>query len=238
MLEQLSPWVSENLFLNTTGILLSLVALETVLSADNAIALAALVQHLPEEKHQKQALNWGLGGAFILRITLIILGTWIVQFWQFQLAGALYLLWLTGKYFWERLSDEQEDSMIINSFNDKTTPITFDWQIIPLIAVTDLAFSLDSVTTAIALSDQTWLILIGGMIGVIALRFLAEIFVQWLNQFTYLQDAAYLTIFWVGIRLLFKALLPNYVPPEWMVLSVIIVLFFWGFSKRELSESP
>jgi predicted tellurium resistance membrane protein TerC len=76
------------------------------------------------------------------------------------------------------------------------------------------------------------------MIGVIALRFLAEIFVQWLNQFTYLQDAAYLTIFWVGIRLLFKALLPNYVPPEWMVLSVIIVLFFWGFSKRELSESP
>jgi predicted tellurium resistance membrane protein TerC len=91
--------------------------------------------------------------------------------------------------------------MIINSFNDKTTPITFDWQIIPLIAVTDLAFSLDSVTTVIALSDQTWLILIGGMIGVIALRFLAEIFVQWLNQFTYLQDAAYLTIFWVGIRL-------------------------------------
>jgi predicted tellurium resistance membrane protein TerC len=154
------------------------------------------------------------------------------------LAGALYLLWLTAKYFWERLSDEQEDSMIINSFNDKTTPITFDWQIIPLIAVTDLAFSLDSVTTAIALSDQTWLILIGGMIGVIALRFLAEIFVQWLNQFTYLQDAAYLTIFWVGIRLLFKALLPDYVPPEWMVLSVIIVLFFWGFSKRELSESP
>jgi hypothetical protein len=72
MLEQLSPWVSENLFLNTTGVLLSLVALETVLSADNAIALAALVQHLPEEKHQKQALNWGLGGAFILRFTLII----------------------------------------------------------------------------------------------------------------------------------------------------------------------
>lgn len=228
MLAQISQLVSENIFLNTLGILCCLVALETVLSADNAVALAALVQHLPEEKHQKRALNWGLGGAFILRITLIILATWVIQFWQFQLAGALYLLGLTGKYFWARWSDNEAETP------PSLLPVqgNFFWQVVPFIAVTDLAFSLDSVTTAIALSNELWLVLTGGIIGVIALRFLAELFITWLNKFTYLQDAAYLTIFWVGVRLFLKALMPSYVPPEWMVLSVIIVLFAWGFSKR------
>lgn len=78
-----------NLIPDTIGVLLSLVALETILSADNAVALAALVQHLPEETHQKRLLNWGLGGAFLLRTLLILMATWIVQFWQFQVVGAL-----------------------------------------------------------------------------------------------------------------------------------------------------
>ncbi|BFM40429.1 hypothetical protein [Synechocystis sp. LKSZ1] len=225
--------LNSNLVPNTIGVLLSLVALETILSADNAVALAALVQHLPEEKYQKRVLNWGLGGAFLLRILLILMATWIVQFWQFQVVGALYLLGLTGKYFWQRLAGEAEPEDEMLTVQE---PRSSYWQIIPLIAVTDLVFSLDSVTTAIAISDQTWLVLMGGLVGVIALRFLAELFIEWLNRFTYLQDAAYLTIFWVGVRLLSKALLPSYVPPEWLVLSVIVLLFIWGFSKQENSS--
>jgi predicted tellurium resistance membrane protein TerC len=111
------------------------------------------------------------------------------------------------------------------------------WQIVPLIAVTDLAFSLDSVTTAVALSSQVWLVLTGGIIGVIALRFLAGLFVQWLNTYVYHQDAAYLTILGVGTRLMCKALFPDYVPPEWAVLMFIGVLFTWGFSKRVLPNT-
>ena len=218
-----------NLIPDTIGVLLSLVALETILSADNAVALAALVQHLPEETHQKRLLNWGLGGAFLLRTLLILMATWIVQFWQFQVVGALYLLGLTGKYFWQRLGGEVAPAGPMITIQQQGASY---WQVIPLIAVTDLVFSLDSVTTAVAISDQTWLVLAGGLIGVVALRFLAELFIEWLNHFTYLQDAAYLTIFWVGIRLLLKALLPDFVPPEWVVLSVIIALFCWGFSRQ------
>lgn len=234
MLEQFIQPIGNDFLLNTLGILICLIALETVLSADNAVALAALVQHLPEEKHQKIALNWGLVGAFILRIILIIISTWVVQFWQFQLIGALYLLWLTAKYFYLRLFENNEEEEI--KPNLIPTEGNFFWQIIPFIAVTDLAFSLDSVTTAIALDNDLWLVLTGGLIGIIALRFLAALFIEWLNKFTYLQDAAYLTIFWVGIRLFLKALLPDYVPPEWLVLSVIVILFSWGFSKRDNLE--
>jgi predicted tellurium resistance membrane protein TerC len=94
MLDQLAGYAGEGFSLNTLGVLLALVALETSLSADNAVALATLVQHMEDREHQRRALNWGLVGAFLLRITLLLTATWVIQFWQFALAGALYLLWL------------------------------------------------------------------------------------------------------------------------------------------------
>ncbi|MBD1864116.1 DUF475 domain-containing protein [Trichocoleus sp. FACHB-46] len=231
MLEQVTNTVGMAFSPNTLGVLLALVALETVLSADNAVALAALVQPLPDPKHQQQALNWGLAGAFILRIALLFTATWVIRFWQVELAGALYLLWLVGKHFWTKFS-------VSSAFNDPSTepPVSGSlWQLIALIALTDLAFSLDSVTTAIAISDNTWIVLTGCIIGILTLRFLAGLFVQWLERFTYLQDAAYLTVLGVGLRLLCKALQPDSVPPEWIVLTMIAVLFTWGFSKRTAS---
>ncbi|HEY9709475.1 MAG TPA: hypothetical protein V6D48_14825 [Oculatellaceae cyanobacterium] len=233
MLEQLAGYAGEGFSLNTLGILLALVGLETSLSADNAVALATLVQHMEDREHQRQALNWGLVGAFLLRIALLLTATWVIQFWQFELAGALYLLWLGTKHFWNRFSTSEFDSEVSGSVGNQPNSL---WQVIPLIALTDIAFSLDSVTTAVALSSETWLVLTGCTIGVITLRFLAGLFVELLAKFTYLQDAAYLTVLGVGMRLLFKALLPGYAPPEWAVLTFIAVLFAWGFSKRALPE--
>lgn len=214
--------------LNTVFILLALVALETVLSADNAVALAAFVQPMQDPNQQRQALNWGLAVAFVLRISLLFTATWVMQFWQFEFVGALYLLWLAGKYFWEQFRKAEEMSEMERSL--EAAPKF--WRVIALIALTDLAFSLDSVTTAVALSDRLWLVVTGCTIGVIALRFLAGLFVRWLEQFTYLQDAAYLTVLGVGLRLLCKAVHPDIVPPDWIVLAMIGVLFAWGFSRR------
>ena len=222
-----------NSLLNTGLVLLALITLETVLSADNAVALAALVQPLPTHKQQQQALNWGLIVAFVLRIALLLAATWIVQFWQFECLGALYLLWLSGKHFWEQLqpntTSEESDSFSIPAQS------TF-WRVIPLIAFTDLAFSLDSITTAVAFSDRLWLVISGCIIGVITLRYLAGLFVRWLEEFVYLQNVAYLTVTGVGFRLLCKVLQPDLVPPDWIVLAMVGGLFIWGFSKRSQSE--
>jgi YkoY family integral membrane protein len=233
-MENLFGFISQNLSLNTCGILLTLVAIEAVLSADNAVALAALVEPISDPRKQRQALNLGLIGAFILRIILILTATWIVQFWQFEMAGALYLLWLSSKYLWQRISDSNLDLK-----REDISPFSSELpgQFIVLIALTDLAFSLDSVTTAVALSNRVWLVLTGGVIGVITLRFLAGLFIKWLAEFTYLQDAAYLTVFAVGIRLFFRALFPYYLPPEWLILTLIASLFTWGFSQRVLPET-
>lgn len=204
-------------------VLLVLVALECVLSADNAIALAALTQGLQDPELERRALNIGLVFAYILRMSLILAASWVIGYWQFELAGALYLLWLVYQHF---KSEEDEEGV---HHGPRFSSL---WQAIPLIALTDLAFSLDSVTTAIAVSQETWLILLGGTIGVVALRFMAELFINWLEEFTHLEDAGYITVSFVGIRLLLRVFNDQLVPPEWLMITLVAIVFAWGFSKR------
>lgn len=225
MLDQLLD--SPNFGLETLLVLPVLISLEAVLSADNAIALAALTQGLHDSKQQQRALNIGIVLAYVLRMVLILTATWVVKFWQFELAGALYLLWLVVQYF---TSSSDEDS---NHPHHGPRFASF-WQAIPLIAITDLAFSLDSVTTAIAVSHETWVILLGATIGVVTLRFMAGLFIRWLTIFTHLEDAGYLTVALVGLRLLVKVFNDSLVPPQWVMVSLIALIFFWGFSERSL----
>lgn len=226
MLDQIfnSPF---NVGAETLFLLIVLVAMEAVLSADNAIALATLTQTLQQPALEQRALNIGLMIAYVFRILLIVSAAWIVQFWQFELAGALYLLWLAWRYFTAEPLDSSNPAQARSL-----------WQIIPLIALTDLAFSLDSVTTAIAISQDLWLIILGGTIGVIALRFLAGLFIHWLQEFTHLEDAGYLAVALVGMRLLLRVVSPDLVPPEWVMVGLIAVLFTWGFSRRTRPTPP
>lgn len=204
-----------------------LVALEAVLSADNAIALAAISQGLEDSNLQRKALNLGLLVAYVLRMSLILTATWVTKFWQFEVLGAAYLLWLTFQYF----TSNEDDA-----HHHHGPRFASLWQAIPMIAFTDLAFSLDSVTTAIAVSKETWLVLTGATIGIITLRFMAGLFIRWLDEFVHLGDAGYITVGLVGVRLLLRAINPDLVPPEWLMISTIALIFLWGFSKRTNRE--
>ena len=211
-------------------ILLILIVLEAVLSADNAIALAAIAKSVQDPKLQRQALDIGLVAAYILRIILIVAATLVVKYWQFELLGALYLLWLVFNYFFS--GEDEEEELEHRSLGFKSI-----WQVIPTIAITDLAFSLDSVTSAIAITEDTWLIVAGGTIGIVILRFLAGLFIRWLQEYTHLEDAGFITVGFVGLRLLLKVWLPDTYIPEWVTIAVVAIFFTWGFSKREVVES-
>jgi YkoY family integral membrane protein len=205
-------------------LLLVLVALEAVLSADNAVALASISQGLADEKMRRQALNIGLILAYILRMTLILAATWVVNYWQFQVLGAGYLLWLVFQYFSSKDGDDDEN---------KLAKYTNIWQAIPTIAITDLAFSLDSVATAVAVSTDTWLVISGATIGIIILRFMAGLFIRWLDEYSRLEDAGYVTVALVGIKLLVRAVRPELEIPELLVVGTIAIIFAWGFSQRK-----
>ena len=228
MLENIVNYFT-NAGVDTYLILLVLILLEAVLSADNAIALAAISKSIQDPNAQRKALDIGLIGAYILRITLIIGATWIIKYWEFELLGALYLLWLAVNYFFFSEEEEADDN--------RTLGFKSLWQVIPTIAITDLAFSLDSVTSAIAITEDTWLIIAGGTIGIVILRFLAGLFIRWLEEYTYLEDAGFITVGFVGVRLLLKVWLPDYLIPEWVTVAVVAIFFTWGFSKKEIVKS-
>ena len=214
---------------STPMLLLVLVALEAVLSADNAVALASISQGLADDKLRRQALNIGLILAYILRMTLILAATWVVRYWQFQVLGAAYLLWLVFQYFSSKTDEDGEHH------GPKFTSV---WQAIPTIAITDLAFSLDSVATAIAVSTDTVLVISGATIGIIILRFMAGLFIRWLDEYTHLEDAGYITVGLVGVKLLVRAVFPDLEIPEMLTVLVIGVIFAWGFSQREDAIIP
>lgn len=227
MLDQLLK-LSSNFGVDTLLLLPVLIGLEAILSADNAIALAAIAQGLESETLQRRALNFGLVAAFGLRVLLILTASWVLKFWQFEVLGAAYLLWLVFQHF-------TADSDAENHHHGPRFASL--WQAIPTIALTDLAFSLDSVTTALALSQEIWVILLGGLVGVITLRFMAELFIRWLEIYEHLEDAGFITVALVGIRLLVRVVNDSWVPPQWLMVSLIAVIFLWGFSKQTAPEA-
>jgi YkoY family integral membrane protein len=205
-----------------------LVGLEVVLSADNAIALAAIAKGLKNPDQQKQALNLGLIFALIFRVGLILVSRWVLGFRPLMAAGAAYLLWLCGQHFISNKSEEEESNQASTAFGvDRklaTTAIS--------IALTDLAFSLDSVAAAVAVSDKLWLVITGGVIGVVALRLSSNLFISMLNNFPRLESAGYLAVGLVGLQLLTRVIFPTIELPQWLLLSLVSILFLWGFTNR------
>jgi len=215
-----------------------LVALEAVLSADNAIALAAISRQLRDPRQQGQALNFGLGLALVFRLLLIAVARWVLDFWPLQLLASAYLLWLcisnllpTGEAAAEAEPDHAPEPG--SPHHDRGL-----LAVVGTLALTDLAFSLDSVAAAVAVSDNLLLVMAGGVIGVVALRLTSALFIRWLSVFRHLETAGYLAVGLVGVRLLVRLAAPNLVPPEWVLLALVGMLFLWGFSSRFPAADP
>ncbi|MEB3325264.1 MAG: hypothetical protein VKM17_07995 [Cyanobacteriota bacterium] len=223
-----------------------LIALEAILSADNAIALAAISRRLNNQSMQQQALNIGLLIALVLRLCLIVAAKWVLDFWPLQLAASIYLLWLSGKQLlgtWsaaqtaeEDKSTDQETAAVgetgaeLQGTGHPHPPMS---RVVLTLALTDLAFSLDSIAAAVAVTDRLLIVMTGGVIGVVALRLTAGLFTRWLEIFPNLETAGYVAVALVGFRLLLRVLAPQLTPPEWLLLLSVAGLLLWGFSSRK-----
>ncbi len=216
-----------------------LVALEAVLSADNAIALAAISRRLHDPDRQRQALNIGLLLALVLRLGLILAARWVLHAWPLQLLASGYLLWLCGNHLVSLLNQENEAGDDEDGQGKDSSLMGASLlSVVATLAFTDLAFSLDSVAAAVAVTDRLPLVMAGGVIGVLALRLTAGLFIRWLEVFRHLETAGYLAVGLVGIRLLIRLAFPALVLPEWSLLIIVALLFFWGFSARVVEAVP
>lgn len=208
-----------------------LVSLELILSADNAIALAAIARVQRDPLRERQALNVGIGMAFVLRIGLILMAQWVLAFRPIQLLAGAYLLWLCFDH-WR--GKQKTDSADASAHSDSSPSQGSFVRTVVMLAFTDLAFSIDSVAAAVAISDQLILVVTGALIGVIALRFTSGLFVRWLELFPRLETAGYLAVALVGMKLLVTLIVMGLHVPEWFTLASVVALLIWGFSERSL----
>ena len=223
-LDQIDSW-SEILTL-----LPILISLEILLSADNAVALASLSKSLKNSTDRTNALNIGITISLLFRILLILLSSFLLKFLFIRIFAGLYLIYL----FFSNviLKNKKTDNSVTDDIS--TTNKNFDFlKVVALLSITDLAFSIDSITTAVAISDQYILIVIGALIGVIALRFTSEIFLRLLEYFIRLEMAGYIAILIIGVKLLLNTLVKEIFLPDYYFYILIFISFVWGFSKKE-----
>ncbi len=202
-----------------------LVALEGLLSADNALVMAIMVLGLPRRDQQK-ALKFGLLGGFALRILATILAVYLIRIAWVKLLGGAYLLYLTWQHFAQgggaearRTPPKAKPAFGLSAF----------WATIVRVEMVNLAFSVDSILVAVAMSPKAWVVMTGGVLGIVALRLVVGQLLTLIQRYPTLVDAAFVIIAWVGIKLLAEYLhtigVLHFEIPRWLSLGLIGVIF-------------
>ena len=202
-----------------------LVLLEGLLSADNALVLAILVLGLPRHQ-QQQALRYGIIGAFVFRILATLLAVQLIAFGWVKLVGAAYLLYLVYHHF-SGGGDTTERRSI------KPAKAAFGlsafWATVVKVELTDVVFAIDSILVAVAMSSKTWVIIAGGIFGIITMRLVIGQLLTIVRRYPALVDGAFVIIGWVGIKLLIEYLHSegyiHFQVNKWMSFGLILLIF-------------
>jgi predicted tellurium resistance membrane protein TerC len=167
--------------------LVTLTFLEIVLGIDNIIFLTILVNKV-EKAHRQTTRLFGLALAMISRILLLLSLTWVMRLTEplfvlfahavsgrdlILIGGGLFLLWKSATEIFESVeaNGHDEASPALSAKPAVHANVT---SIILQIAVIDIVFSLDSVITAVGLSQNIEVMVIAIMASVFVMMFAAK----------------------------------------------------------------
>ncbi len=168
-----------NAFLNTEAwiSLATLTTLEIVLGIDNIIFISIIAGKLPEEQ-RNLARKAGLMGALISRLILLSLMSWLAtlttpltQIGPFMitgkslilLLGGLFLLWKATKEIHSKLEGEKHEATTSSAFQVTLTSV------ITQIMLIDVVFSIDSVITAVGMSQNLVIMVAANLLALIVM---------------------------------------------------------------------
>jgi len=226
--------------LSTLIVLLNLFILESLLSVDNAAVLAVMVKDLPREQ-KKKALRYGILGAYVFRGACLFVASWLVKIFWLKIIGGFYLCYLVYAHFSpENDSIEEKSSANESKIFKAARSIGMSqlWATVILVEIMDLAFSIDNIFAAVALSNNFIVVMIGVGIGILAMRFVAGWFVTLIERFPSLEKSAFIVIFILGMKLIVSGIF-DYSTPFYvfklimgthvfdMVFSAVMMLIFF-----------
>jgi YkoY family integral membrane protein len=186
-------------------IIINLIIIESLLSIDNAAVLATMVMDLPP-KDRKKALKIGLVIGYILRGACLVLASVLMKVWWLKLIGGGYLFALALNHFLRRQHTQGEDGEIKKKesrfYTWMISVVGWFWATVLLVESMDLMFSIDNVLAAAAFTNVLWLVIVGVFIGILAMRFLAGVFVDLMAKYPFLETSAYLVLLLLGLKLM------------------------------------
>jgi len=202
-----------------------LVALEGLLSADNAMVLAVLVLGLPKAQ-QKKALRYGILGAFFFRTIATLMAVYLIKVGWVKILGAGYLMYLTYRHFG---SGESVEARRAHKPAEPAFGLSAFWATVVKVELTDIVFAIDSILVAVAMSPKPWVVVTGGILGIIAMRLVIGKLLALVERYPPLVDGAFIIIGWVAIKLFIEYLnTAGYIHfeiPKVLSLGLIVVIF-------------
>jgi predicted tellurium resistance membrane protein TerC len=163
--------------------LATLIAMEVVLGIDNLIFISILTNRLPQQ-HQSRARRIGIGAALVLRLGLLGTVAFIVQLtapifslfghgfsWRdlILIAGGLFLVWKATKEIHHNVDPDHGPDV----FDRQTAGLTVG-SAIAQILVLDLVFSVDSIITAVGMTDDVPIMVIAVLVAVSVMLLAAD----------------------------------------------------------------
>jgi len=122
----------------------------------------------------------------------LLLASWLIKIAFLKLLGGLYLIYLSYEFFSKKHdSDDEDEPSVARSF----------WKTVLFVEIMDMAFSIDNVFAAVAMSPKLWVVITGVFIGILAMRFVAGQFVILMKKYPELETSAYLVILMLGVKL-------------------------------------
>ncbi|RYZ63021.1 MAG: DUF475 domain-containing protein, partial [Proteobacteria bacterium] len=161
------------------------------------LVLAVLARDLPKQE-QKKALTYGLAGAFVFRFIALALVTYLVKWQWVKFVGGGYLIYLSANHLLFNKKGDEEEGRVSKQKRGF-------WATVALIELTDVAFALDSILAAVALTQKLWVIYLGGIMGIILMRVAAGFFIKMLDKFPRLEQTAYMLVFIIGTKVILEA---------------------------------
>jgi YkoY family integral membrane protein len=184
-------------------IVLQLIILEGLLSFDNALALAALVEkRLKDPKARRRALTWGIWGAYIFRTIVIFIGVWLMANPWIRVVAGIYLVWIAFDELYLKRNDDEHKEVGAIGFSLGLLKLSPLWATVVSVELMDIMFSIDSIAVALALSNKTWVLILGAALGIVMMRIAAQFFIVLIEKFPVLVKTAFVLVGLAGINIL------------------------------------
>ncbi len=213
---------------DSIALLSLLIGLELVLGVDNILVISIFVGRLPDS-HRNKARIIGLGLALVARVLMLFilialsnLKDSVILHFSIRdlllLAGGLFLLWKAVKEIHHAVELKDEDQPEIHDVSKSF------FYIILQIVLLDIVFSVDSVVTAIGLTDKIWIIITSVIVSFVAILAFAKPIGEFIIRHPALKILALSFLITIGVTIFMEGL-HKHVPKAYIYLPMGFALF-------------